>query len=99
MAPENRPPLPIPAIALPTMRALLVGAVAQTSDLDGSAVGSRCSVIGSYPTSKRPMAIMNTILICDDGQDESHETGNRRRTLKIVYILPKVGCNAVEVNK
>jgi hypothetical protein len=32
--PEKIPPVPIPAKALPTMRALLLGAVAQTRDLD-----------------------------------------------------------------
>lgn len=34
MQPEKIPPLPIPATALPTMRALLVGAVAQMRDLE-----------------------------------------------------------------
>lgn len=33
MEPENRPPVPRPAIARPTIRALLVGAVAQTREL------------------------------------------------------------------
>jgi hypothetical protein len=33
IAPENKPPVPIPAIALPTINATLLGAVAQTSEL------------------------------------------------------------------
>jgi hypothetical protein len=33
MAPENKPPVPMPAIALPTINASLLGAVAQTRDL------------------------------------------------------------------
>ena len=33
MAPEKSPPVPIPAMARPTIKALLVGAVAQTRDL------------------------------------------------------------------
>ena len=33
IAPEKSPPVPIPAIALPTIKALLVGAVAQTREL------------------------------------------------------------------
>jgi hypothetical protein len=33
IAPENRPPVPIPAIALPTINATLLGAVAHTRDL------------------------------------------------------------------
>jgi hypothetical protein len=35
MAPEKSPPTPIPATALPTMRAVLDGAVAHTSELEG----------------------------------------------------------------
>lgn len=33
MAPENMPPVPSPATARPTIKALLDGAVAQTKDL------------------------------------------------------------------
>jgi hypothetical protein len=33
IAPENRPPVPMPAIALPTINATLLGAVAQTREL------------------------------------------------------------------
>jgi hypothetical protein len=33
IAPENKPPVPMPAIALPTINASLLGAVAQTRDL------------------------------------------------------------------
>lgn len=33
IAPEKRPPTPIPATALPTIRAVLLGAVAHTREL------------------------------------------------------------------
>ena len=33
IAPENMPPVPSPAIARPTIKALLLGAVAQTREL------------------------------------------------------------------
>jgi hypothetical protein len=33
IAPENKPPVPIPAIALPTINATLLGAVAHTREL------------------------------------------------------------------
>ena len=33
MAPEKRPPVPSPAIALPTIKAVLEGAVAQIKEL------------------------------------------------------------------
>lgn len=33
IAPENKPPVPIPAMALPTMSATLLGAVAQMREL------------------------------------------------------------------
>jgi hypothetical protein len=33
IAPENRPPVPIPAMALPTINATLLGAIAQTREL------------------------------------------------------------------
>ena len=36
MAPEKRPPTPIPATALPRIKAMLFGAVAQTKELNES---------------------------------------------------------------
>ncbi len=46
-APENIPAQPMPAIARPTIRALDVGAIPQTSD----------------PSSKIPMALRKTVLM------------------------------------
>jgi len=43
--PENIPLVPIPAIALPTINALLVGASAQIKELDGISFLLACCVI------------------------------------------------------
>jgi hypothetical protein len=48
IAPEKIPPVPNPAMALPTMRAVLLGATPQTRE----------------PSSNMPMAVKKTNLIC-----------------------------------
>lgn len=64
MAPEKRPPTPIPATALPTIRAVLVGAVAHTREL-GSVISERKTNVGelTYPSSNMTIAIMKVYLI------------------------------------
>jgi hypothetical protein len=104
-APEKIPPTPIPAIARPTISALLVGADPQIRE----------------PSSKSPMAIRNvdlTYIITTACQRTRHlnhpATPNilreikkkkkknpiiKKPTLKPLYTLPNVGCNADVVRK
>jgi uncharacterized protein YqiB (DUF1249 family) len=50
IAPENKPPVPIPAIALPTINATLLGAVAQTRELLHDQ--SQARLLGRYDVPK-----------------------------------------------
>ena len=64
--PVNTPATPAPAIARPTIRAVLLCAVAHTRDLDARElvkVGG-LSAAATHPSSKMPMVIRKTALIC-----------------------------------
>ena len=70
MAPENNPPVPSPAIARPTINALLLGAVAHTRELKSRNVSpwSEMGRIVTDPSSKIPIAARKVYLICGRGK-------------------------------
>jgi hypothetical protein len=84
-APEKIPAVPMPATALPTMRAVLDGAIAHTKE----------------PSSNMKIATRKLYLTWTpihhqlDPQVDHFGT----LTLKILYIRPYVGCSAVLVKK
>lgn len=66
MAPENKPPVPSPAKARPTIKASLVGAVAQTKELQIAARlanAKKRSGRTTHPSSKIAMAVIYVYLI------------------------------------
>jgi hypothetical protein len=63
-APENKPPTPIPAMALPTMRTMLLGATAQIKE----------------PISKTPIAAKNVPLTLSEMSMKDEEGERRTYT-------------------
>lgn len=99
MDPEKRPPVPIPATARPTIRALLLGAVAQTRELIVVSTWTIQIGLSTDPSSNRITAVMNVNLICHKLDLVQRCLLVRILTLNIVYIRPKVGCSAVAVRR
>lgn len=76
IAPENKPPTPMPAIALPTINALLLGAVAHTRELNGEMMSFSLRIgKGSmtYPSSKIAMALRKVCFIWTTRMSTVHE--------------------------
>lgn len=96
--PERSPPTPAPAMALPTMKALLVGAVAQIKELNIQFRLCRPKGQGSLPKLEYSYGGQECVFDLRKGQLGPVPL-SESPTLKMVYIRPKLGCNAALVIK
>lgn len=100
--PVKRPPTPAPAMALPTIKTLLLGAVAQIKDLN--IVQSACIERELERVCQPNLEDTNGGKECAFGLDNQltkspHLPCRRSLTLKVEYIRPKLGSNAALVSK